>query len=66
MFILSQTKMVEEKVNRLIQGYSAYSESEAVIRLIKREIHRLQIPVIIDHAENGCWFIPDQPEQLVK
>ncbi|WP_226036433.1 hypothetical protein [Aquibacillus saliphilus] len=60
MFIMSRRLVVEEKINKLTQGYNAYAETEEIIRLMKREISKKQISVICDQTDNGCWFIPTQ------
>lgn len=51
--------MVEQKMNLLHHGYSAYAESEDLIRMMKEEIMKQNLPVIIDQTDNGCWFFPE-------
>ncbi|MDL4840672.1 hypothetical protein [Aquibacillus rhizosphaerae] len=59
MLIMSRTLIVQEKLDRLIAGYSAYAETDEIIRLMKREITKLDFQVVCEHTENGCWFVPE-------
>jgi hypothetical protein len=58
MQIMNRHRLVEEKINTLKKGYSAYAEMHEIIRLMKREIAKQNILVICDETESGCWFIP--------
>ncbi|MBM7572877.1 hypothetical protein [Aquibacillus albus] len=59
MFVLSRSQMVKNKIEMLNQGYSAYEESDELIRMLKREISNQQLSVICDYGNSGCWFIPE-------
>ncbi|SHF78497.1 hypothetical protein [Ornithinibacillus halophilus] len=58
MLILNKSQMRDRKINQLLNGYTAYAESQELIRLIKREIYRKGLNVYIDETTEGCWFIP--------
>ncbi|KGP90823.1 hypothetical protein N780_02215 [Pontibacillus chungwhensis BH030062] len=60
MLIMNRKRMVEDKLNRLISGQTAYAESRELIRLVKREIENRQISVLMDETDSGCWFIPQE------
>ncbi|WP_240795453.1 hypothetical protein [Aquibacillus halophilus] len=61
---MSRRLIVEEKMNRLSEGHTAFAESDEVIRLMKEEISKKNIPVICDQTESGCWFIPDEQTNI--
>jgi hypothetical protein len=52
--------LLEEKMKALLSGYSAYVESEELIRLLKQRVAKQDIDVFLDETEFGCWFIPNQ------
>ncbi|MBB6452097.1 hypothetical protein HNQ94_000518 [Salirhabdus euzebyi] len=60
MFVLSQSKLVEEKMQQLMNGYSAYAETEELIRLIERNVSKYDLDIILDQTDVGCWFIPNK------
>lgn len=57
---MNRKRMVEDKLEQLNKGQTAYAESRELIRLVKREIENQQIPVFTDETESGCWFIPQK------
>lgn len=60
MLIMNRKRMVEDKLDRLTKGQTAYAESRELIRLVKREIKNRQISVLMDETDSGCWFIPQK------
>ncbi|MDQ0255037.1 hypothetical protein J2S74_002419 [Evansella vedderi] len=58
MFVISRSKLAMEKVKAIQSGYSAYTETEAISHLIKKELNNLGIEVIEDTSSLGSWFIP--------
>ncbi|QSS99224.1 hypothetical protein IMZ31_14185 [Pontibacillus sp. ALD_SL1] len=60
MLIMNRKRMVEDKLDRLTKGQTAYAESRELIRLVKREIENRQISVLMDETDSGCWFIPQE------
>nr|WP_239534324.1 hypothetical protein [Thalassobacillus pellis] len=55
-------RQLEEKVGHLMNGYTAYVETDELIRLMKREVSKHQLNVFLDQTDSGCWFIPLEPE----
>ncbi|MEQ6377793.1 hypothetical protein RZN22_05060 [Bacillaceae bacterium S4-13-58] len=64
MLVLSGHRLVREKTERLMNGYSAFAETQDLIRLIEREITRHNLEVYRDVTENGCWFIPIESKEI--
>ncbi|MBB5172733.1 hypothetical protein [Texcoconibacillus texcoconensis] len=58
--VISPRRLAKEKVNNLLAGYSAYSETEEVSTLIKRECHKLNVDVMEETSSTGSWFIPKE------
>ncbi|GAA0456227.1 hypothetical protein [Alkalibacillus silvisoli] len=58
MFVVCKTRVANEKVDRLLNGYSAYAETEELIRLVKRRIYSNNLDIYEDQTDIGCWFIP--------
>ncbi|UFT98020.1 hypothetical protein KO561_12490 [Radiobacillus kanasensis] len=63
MFIIQTRRLIDEQMNRLTNGYSAYVETNELTRLMQREITKRNLPVILDQTESGCWFIPEKSAQ---
>lgn len=59
MDILSRKKMLNEKVERIKRGYSAYAESAEMANLLKKELGIQKLKVYEDITEFGSWFIPE-------
>ncbi|NIK11073.1 hypothetical protein [Alkalibacillus almallahensis] len=59
MFVQYKQRLANEKVNRLKDGYSAYAETEELIRLMKRRIKANNLEIFEDHTDIGSWFIPE-------
>ncbi len=60
MKVIHNQRIANEKTNLLMEGLSAFAETEEIIRLVKRRIQRNNLHVIEDHTDVGCWFIPEQ------
>ncbi|WP_017186303.1 hypothetical protein [Alkalibacillus haloalkaliphilus] len=58
MFVVCKRRMANEKINNLRNGYSAYAETEELIRLMKRRINSNNLDIYEDQTDIGCWFIP--------
>ncbi|MFD1019022.1 hypothetical protein [Thalassobacillus hwangdonensis] len=58
MLIMDRHRMLEEKVGQLMNGHTAYAETDELIRLMKREVAKHELDVYLDQTEAGCWFIP--------
>ncbi|HET7616164.1 MAG TPA: hypothetical protein VFK27_04320 [Bacillales bacterium] len=50
--------IVKAKVRRIQDGYSAFAESNELVRLMKKEISRSNVDVFVDETNIGSWFIP--------
>lgn len=64
MQILDQKRLVQSKIEQLNKGVIAYAESKELIRLVKRELNKQNLPVVYDETESGCWFIPQHENAL--
>ncbi|MBD1380105.1 hypothetical protein [Metabacillus arenae] len=60
MFVINNRRLAQEKVDRILQGYSAYAESKELAYLIKKELEARQLPFFEDRTEIGYWFIPEE------
>ncbi|HET7627792.1 MAG TPA: hypothetical protein VFK44_05320 [Bacillales bacterium] len=60
--IMNPKDIVKAKVRRIQDGYSAFAESDEMVRLIKKEISRANVDVLIDETNIGSWFIPKQQQ----
>lgn len=57
--IISRRDMARAKVEKIKQGFSAFSETMEVTELIERYIKEEDLDVHIDKTDLGCWFIPN-------
>ncbi|WP_453994464.1 hypothetical protein [Bacillus nitroreducens] len=55
---INRRKLVNEKMARIKNGYSAYAESPDIVIALKKEIQALNINVVEEVTELGSWFIP--------
>lgn len=60
--ILNRKQLVREKLQQIIDGYSAYAESKEVAEMLKKEIRLLNLEVFEDCTDIGSWFIPVKKE----
>lgn len=60
MYILSSKKVVQEKIEHIKNGFSAYVESAELANIIKKELQILQLDVYEDATHLGFWFIPNK------
>ncbi|MCP8617108.1 hypothetical protein [Salirhabdus salicampi] len=60
MFGLDCKLLIDEKMNQLFNGHSAFAESTEVIRLLERKVTQNELNVYVDQTDFGCWFIPDK------
>lgn len=56
--IINQREMARAKVERIKNGFSAYSETTQVTELIEKYVSQQGLRVHIDKTSVGCWFIP--------
>ncbi|BAU29532.1 hypothetical protein DFP93_11936 [Aneurinibacillus soli] len=56
--IISGREVARAKVEKLKNGFSAFSETQEVTELIERYIKQENLNVHIDKTTLGCWFIP--------
>jgi hypothetical protein len=56
--IINRREMARAKVERLKNGFSAFSETTAVTELIMKYITEENLRIHIDKTPYGCWFIP--------
>ncbi|KKI91726.1 hypothetical protein WQ54_12885 [Bacillus sp. SA1-12] len=60
MYIINSKKFVQEKLEYIKNGFSAYVESPEIANLIKKEIQILKLDVYEDATDIGFWFIPNK------
>ncbi|QOR65824.1 hypothetical protein IM538_18740 [Cytobacillus suaedae] len=60
MKIINRRKIVQEKLDLIKAGYSAYAESFEIVTLLKKEIQALNLQVHEDITNVGSWFIPEK------
>jgi hypothetical protein len=59
MFEFDRKMIVDEKTKDLMNGFSAYAETDELIRLLQRNISKHEMDVYLDQTDIGCWFIPN-------
>lgn len=64
--IIEPKTLVKRKIEQLRNGETAFAESDEVIRILKRDIARENLEVIIDETPSGCWFYPQHEKPEVK
>lgn len=60
--ILDRRELAKSKLALIEKGFSAYTDSEEVARLIKRELKKRNLEVIEEKTSIGSWFIPINSE----
>ncbi len=58
--IISRKALAREKLEKLRDGYSVYTETDEVAAYLEKEIPKLGKKVHIDRTPIGCWFIPEE------
>lgn len=58
--ILDRHKLIQSKIRLLEKGFSAYTDSEEVARLVKKEIEKRKLNVLEEITPIGSWFIPQK------
>ncbi|WP_188206413.1 hypothetical protein [Alkalibacillus aidingensis] len=58
MFVVQKQRMANQKLDQLLNGYSAYAETDELIRLMRRRINSHNLDIHVDQTDIGCWFIP--------
>ncbi|MCA1032333.1 hypothetical protein LCL95_14965 [Bacillus timonensis] len=56
---LMTKKIIQEKLDRIKKGYSAYAENGEISHLLKKEIKALGLTVHEEITDLGSWFIPE-------
>lgn len=56
--IINRRDLVNEKLHLIEDGYSAFTESKEVARMLKKELEKRNIDVVEDVTSIGAWFIP--------
>ncbi|MDF0727518.1 hypothetical protein PY093_12545 [Cytobacillus sp. S13-E01] len=60
MKIINRRTIVQEKLDLIKNGYSAYAETFEIANLLKKEIQALNLQVHEDVTDVGSWFIPEK------
>lgn len=60
LMVIDRKEIARAKVEKIKNGFSAFAETQEVIFLVKKELEKQGIPVLIDETEKGCWFIPQE------
>lgn len=56
--VINRREMARAKVEKLKNGFSAFSETQEVTELMERYIKEENLDVHVDKTSLGCWFIP--------
>ncbi|MCF6094625.1 hypothetical protein L1765_11700 [Microaerobacter geothermalis] len=56
--VINQKAIARAKVEKLKNGFSAFTETAAVTELVEKEVNKLGLRVHVDKTSKGCWFIP--------
>ena len=60
--VISRREMARAKVEKLKNGFSAFSETQEITELMERYIKEENLDVHVDKTSLGCWFIPADKE----
>lgn len=60
--VISNKRLARAHVEKLKEGYSAFTESPEVARYIEKELDSLGFSVHIDRTPYGFWYIPLRDE----
>lgn len=58
--IMNRKELARIKLENLKKGYSAFTDSEEIAKILKGQVSTLDIPIHIDQTTLGCWFIPEK------
>jgi hypothetical protein len=61
--VISRREMARAKVEKLKNGFSAFSETQEVTELIERYIREENLDVQVDKTSMGCWFVPTNKKE---
>jgi hypothetical protein len=56
--IINRREIAKAKLQLLEEGFSAYTDSQEVARLLKRELKKRNMEAIEDQTSIGYWFYP--------
>jgi len=57
--IINRHEIAKAKLDLLKEGYSAFTDSQEVRRLLKRELKKRNIHAVEDPTPLGYWFYPE-------
>lgn len=58
--IISKSQLINDKLEKLKRGLSAYAESKSIVSALERKIAEQNLAVHIEHTPYGSWFIPEK------
>lgn len=64
--IIPTKSLVNEKMERLKNGETAFAESDEVIRILERDIARENLNVVFDRTPAGCWITPEKEHAEIR
>lgn len=64
--IMNRKELARIKLENLRNGYSAFTDSEEIANILKRQLTTLDIPIHIDQTTLGYWFIPEKMAEEVQ
>jgi hypothetical protein len=56
--IINRKQLMRDKLQQIMAGYSAYTETKEVAIMLKKELKLHNIDVYVDDTDKGFWFIP--------
>lgn len=58
--IINRREIARQKLSLLEEGFSAFTDSQEVARLIKRELKKRNMQAVVDQTTHGAWFYPQK------
>ncbi|WEG14907.1 hypothetical protein PU629_05885 [Pullulanibacillus sp. KACC 23026] len=58
--VFDRHQLAESKLQLIEKGYSAYTDSQEVARLVRREIEKRKLNVLEELTPIGFWFTPSK------
>jgi hypothetical protein len=58
--IINRQEIAKKKLHLLEEGFSAFTDSQEVARLIKRELKKRNLQAAEDQTPHGSWFYPQK------